>query len=370
MSKITPTPGDAMRIEVQEIRIKNKNHWALKFKFNLSISDKLKKHCQAIWDGKERSWLVSPTEANAQYLISAFQLKLPDYRQPDERITLASEIAAYKFFLETERYSENSIRSYSEALAVFLAAMGNRPVDEITNVHANEFFHTHCYKRKRSISYQRLILNAIKLYFQKIEKRQLDLRELARPKKDKTLPNVLSKEEVKKILDALTNLKHKVMLSMVYCCGLRRSELLMLKPEHIDSKRNTLIIKMAKGRKDRHVPLPNKMIDLLRLYWQEYKPKEWLFEGQKEGERYSEQSLQLVFRQALEKSGIKKKITLHGLRHSYATHLLESGTDLRYIQELLGHSSSKTTEIYTHVSAKKLNQIRSPFEDLDDQNNI
>jgi integrase/recombinase XerD len=137
-----------------------------------------------------------------------------------------------------------------------------------------------------------------------------------------------------------------------------------LKPLDIDSKRNIVLLKNAKGKKDRITPLSPTILEMLREYYTIYKPKIWLFEGQNIGNQYSEQSLQSVLKQAVQKAGIKKPVTLHWLRHSYATHLLESGTDLRYIQELLGHSSSKTTEIYTHVSTKSIQQIKSPFDDL------
>ena len=191
----------------------------------------------------------------------------------------------------------------------------------------------------------------------------MEVEKIHRPRREKILPNVLSKEEVKIILEAHSNIKHKVMLSLVYSCGLRRSELLHLKPNDIDSKRNIVIIRQAKGKKDRITPLSSKILEMLRAYYVAYKPNIWLFEGQSGGQ-YSEQSLQHVLKQALVKTKIKKPVTLHWLRHSYATHLLESGTDLRYIQELLGHNSSKTTEIYTHVSTKNLQQIKSPFDDL------
>jgi len=137
-----------------------------------------------------------------------------------------------------------------------------------------------------------------------------------------------------------------------------------MKPQDIDSKRHLLIIRNAKGRKDRVVPISDKLIEMLREYYKMYKPQIWLFEGQNTGEQYSEQSLQSVLKQAVAKSKIRKPVTLHWLRHSYATHLLESGTDLRFIQELLGHKSSKTTEIYTHVTEKSIQKIKSPFEYL------
>ena len=155
------------------------------------------------------------------------------------------------------------------------------------------------------------------------------------------------------------------MLSLIYSCGLRRSELLNLKPADIDSKRNIIIIRQSKGKKDRIVPLSEKILLMLREYYVAYKPKEWLFEGQTIREKYSEKSLESVLKNALAKTKIKKPVSLHWLRHSYATHLMESGTDLRYIQNLLGHSSSRTTEIYTHVSTKSIQNIKSPFDDLD-----
>jgi integrase/recombinase XerD len=154
------------------------------------------------------------------------------------------------------------------------------------------------------------------------------------------------------------------MLSLIYSCGLRRSELINLKPSDIDSNRKIIIIRQGKGRKDRIAPLSEKIIDMLRRYYIGYKPQIWLFEGQIKGTQYDERSLANVLKQALAKTNIKKPVSLHWLRHSYATHLLEAGTDLRYIQEILGHQSSKTTEIYTHVSTKNIQNIKSPFDDL------
>jgi integrase/recombinase XerD len=202
------------------------------------------------------------------------------------------------------------------------------------------------------------------LYFSTIRETKIEIDKIHRPKRSKVLPNVLSKEEVKLILEAHDNIKHKTMLSLIYSCGLRCGELLAMKPVHIDSKRNIVILKNSKGKKDRIVPLSPKILKLLREYYTVCKPKTYLFEGQVAGNAYSEKSLQSVLKLALQKTKITKPVTLHWLRHSYATHLLESGTDLRYIQELLGHNSSKTTEIYTHVSTKSIQQIKSPFDDL------
>lgn len=154
------------------------------------------------------------------------------------------------------------------------------------------------------------------------------------------------------------------MLSLIYACGLKRSELLNLTLKDIHSNRNLLIVRQSKGKKDRVVPIGDKLIELLRAYYKSYRPKTWLFEGQNGECKYSERSLELVLKKSVHIVKINKPVTLHWLRHSYATHLLESGTDVRYIQELLGHNSSRTTEIYTHVSQKSIQQIRSPFDDL------
>jgi integrase/recombinase XerD len=166
------------------------------------------------------------------------------------------------------------------------------------------------------------------------------------------------------MLRSLSNEKHRVMLSLIYACGLRRSELINLVPIDIERNRNLLRIRQAKGFKDRVVPVSVKTIEMVDAYMDHFKPQKYLFEGQWPGEPYSVSSLEKVLKNACARAGIRKLVTLHWLRHSYATHLLESGTDLRYIQELLGHQSSKTTEIYTHVTTKGIQNIRSPFDDL------
>ena len=188
---------------------------------------------------------------------------------------------------------------------------------------------------------------------------------LERPRKGSPLPKVLSKDDVAKILASSENVKHKAILSLIYACGLRRSELLNLQITDIDSNRHVVNIRHAKGDKDRIVPLSDKILTLLREYYKQYKPKKWLFEGQIAGTQYTETSLHKVFQKTKTKAGVKMPCTLHSLRHCYATHLLEAGTDIRYIQVLLGHRHSKTTEIYTHVTTKSIQNIKSPFDDLE-----
>jgi integrase/recombinase XerD len=244
---------------------------------------------------------------------------------------------------------------------IFLA---DKQEHEITNEDLDRFNKDYILARNLSSSFQNQFVNAVKLYFRIVQNRQLKPEMIIRPKREKLLPNVLSKEEVKNILHSTRNLKHKMMLSLIYSCGLRCSECLALRPMHIDSKRMLVIIKQSKGRKDRIVPLSEKILVQLREYFKSYRPQQYLFEGQVKGEMYDARSLQSVLKQNVARAGIRKPVTLHWLRHSYATHLLENGTDLRYIQELLGHASSRTTEIYTHVSTHNLQRIRSPFDSL------
>ncbi|MDZ4664261.1 MAG: site-specific integrase [Bacteroidota bacterium] len=274
------------------------------------------------------------------------------------------KIEELKQWMRSRRYSESTIGTYTDALRTFLRYTGDKSISEIGNQDLILFNNHYILANKLSASYQNQVVNAIKLFFKIVENKNIDIELIHRPKRSKVLPNVLSKEEVKAILSAHNNLKHKAMLSLIYSCGLRCGELISLKPEHVDSKRSVLVIKQAKGRKDRIAPLSTKIIEMLRQYFLTCKPKVYLFEGQKEGEPYDISSLQKVLKQSLQKVNIQKPVTLHWLRHSYATHLLENGTDLRYIQEILGHRSSKTTEIYTHVSTKSLQKIVSPFDYL------
>lgn len=186
--------------------------------------------------------------------------------------------------------------------------------------------------------------------------------QLTRPKKDKILPTVLSKEEVIDLLRCTKNLKHRAVLSMIYSAGLRISELLNLELNNIDVDRRQIIVKNAKGRKDRHIILAESFIPLMINYLTSYVPKRYFVEGKVEGEKYSAESVRSFLKLACKSAQITKRVTPHTLRHSYATHLLENGIDIRYIQELLGHAKPETTMIYTHVSKKDLLQIKSPLD--------
>ncbi|MCH2231950.1 MAG: site-specific integrase [Crocinitomicaceae bacterium] len=274
-----------------------------------------------------------------------------------------STINNFKTYLKRQRYSDNTIKTYAECLGTFFRFFENKSIDLYTNEDLSEFNTEYILKYNYSISYQKQVINAVKLFFQVNPSNSFSIEELERPKELKTLPVVLSLNEVEKLINSIINLKHKTIIMMIYSCGLRRGELQSMKINDIDSDRMIIHIKQAKGKKDRIVPLSSTMLKQLRTYARAYKPNELLFTG-KSGGKYSGTSLQAILRKALQKAQIIKPVTLHTLRHSYATHLLESGVNLRYIQDVLGHSSPKTTQIYTHVSTEDFGKIVSPLEKL------
>lgn len=347
-----------MKWEAKLVVYKKEHRIAVFFEKDSALIARIKQLNGSRWSQSMKCWHVPDTDAYRE----RFGLLLKGESLVNEEGIQAIE--QFKRYLKSKRYSESTIRTYGDALRSFLVFFKHKSIDSISNTDVVDYNNEFILKNKFSTSFQNQVVNAIKLYFKTIQNKAIDIEKIHRPKREKLLPNVLSKEEVKAILEAHTNIKHKAMLSLIYSCGLRRSELINLRLIDIDSKRNIVIIRQAKGKKDRITPLSAKILDLLRAYFIEYKPQTYLFEGQKGNCKYSERSLEEVLKKSLKLASIKKPVTLHWLRHSYATHLLESGTDLRYIQELLGHNSSRTTEIYTHVSTKSIQQIKSPFDDL------
>jgi integrase/recombinase XerD len=365
-------------IIVERVVHKDEPRLLLQFDKDQSLIDLIRTIPDCKWSKTHGAWHVpDDSESKAQLVkitgmgitirwsdqksvASAIQPKIDNTSPPS---AFTSDIAKFRQYLKQRRYSPNTIVHYTNGLRVFLQFVGKPPA-EITNKDLERFNHDYIIGRSYSFSFQNQIINAVKLFFRSIYSVRFDVDEVERPRREHRLPNVLSKAEVKRILESHANIKHRTILSLIYACGLRRSELLHLKPEHVDSKRGLLIIKQAKGNKDRVVPLSEKIVQMLREHYKVNRPTRWLFEGQVKGEQYSETSLEKILKVACEKANIKKKVTLHWLRHSYATHLLESGTDLRYIQELLGHKSSKTTEIYTHVTTQSIQKIQSPFDNL------
>ena len=217
-----------------------------------------------------------------------------------------------------------------------------------------------------SATQQNMRINAIKFYYEKVRKGKRQYYDgIVRAKEYKTLPEVLSREEMKNIFAQITNRKHRCMISLIYSAGLRRSELLNLTPNDIISERMLIRI-VGKGKKFRYSLLSGKLLNELRTYYKEYRPQKWLFEGEQVGEQYSPSALVKILKDAARKAGIKHRVHLHMLRHTFATHLLEQGTDLRTIQELMGHNDIKTTSIYLHVSNAYKAKVPNPLDSLDD----
>ena len=267
----------------------------------------------------------------------------------------------FKKLLTIKRYSYRTIKSYSNALKTFFSYFNYKNPKNINPSDIEQFINKMVVDDNISQSYQKVLVGAIKLFYNELLRKNFKLNYLYPDRPEKKLPVVLDKSEIKILLNSIQNLKHKAILSLIYSAGLRLSEVIEIKLTDIDSKRMLIKIVQGKGEKDRYVMLSDKLLVLLREYYREYKPKEYLFEGQKGG-KYSSRSVQAIFKEALRKSNIKKKASVHTLRHSFATHLLESGVDIRIIQQLLGHNSLKTTQIYTQISSSKISEIKSPID--------
>ena len=265
--------------------------------------------------------------------------------------------------LELKRYAKNTIKIYLSLLKVLQDQIGVQPIHQLENPEIVSQCMKLVERKKYSRSSHKQLLGALGLYLKEMHNRKIDFSNIYPVRKTKSLPAILSREEITKMLDHTKNIKHKTMLMCLYGLGLRRGEMLNLKVNDIDSDRGIVHVKSAKGNKDRIVPLSNTLLKQLREYYRSYRPKHYLFEGLKGG-KYSETSLLNIFHSACSKAGILKKVTPHSLRHAYATHLMDAGTDVRIIQELLGHGSVKTTMIYTHVSKRSILDVTSPLDTL------
>ena len=270
----------------------------------------------------------------------------------------------YADLLVQRRYSSNTISTYTNYFADFLRYFKDRELEGIKTEEINQYILALIKENNISGSQQNQRINAIKFYYEKILLRDKTVHIIERARKERKLPDVLSKDEIFQMISNTKNIKHKSMLALMYSCGLRRSEVIELKIRDIDSKRMLIKIRGAKGKKDRFVQLASSTLRLLREYYTLEKPQVYIFEGQSK-QKYSTSSIVSNVKNAAKRVGIKKRVYPHMLRHSFATHHLEQGTDLRYIQEWLGHSSSKTTEIYTHVSIATFDKFKNPIDDFD-----
>lgn len=261
-------------------------------------------------------------------------------------------------------YSINTIKTYLGEIRIFLRSVDNQTIDAFNEAKLKAYL-MHCLvnlKLSEATIHSRI--NALKFYFKHVLKREEMSLAIPRPKKHLQLPKVISEEKIIKGLLSIANLKHQALLLLAYSGGLRVSEVVNLKVSDINSQRMQIFVAKAKGKKDRIVPLSASLLPLLRDYYKIYRPKNWLFEGATKDAQYTVRSAQLVFKQAFKLLNLPEHFSFHSLRHSYATHLLENGTDIKYIQELLGHNDIRTTQRYTHVSIKDLTKIESPLDKI------
>jgi site-specific recombinase XerD len=330
------------------------------------------------WTPEERCWHIpydSQAYKDLQHLFGIGQIEvLTQAPKPQpknkasnshnwQNLQYHQELIRLEERLRLQRYSYHTIKTYRNFFAQFLAFYPDQDPKTITKSAIETFLLQSSQQRKWSESTQNQAVNAIKFYYEKVLGQERTFYEF-RARRSRTLPNVFSEQEVEQLFSVVANLKHRTILMLIYSAGLRIGECIRMRVADLDFERNTVFIKAGKGKKDRISVLSQKLKQQLQQYLQAYTPDYWLFEGQTGG-RYSSRSIQQIFRRAVDKADVNPFSTVHTLRHSFATHLLERGMDLRSIQELLGHNSSETTQIYTHITRKMKDKFVSPLDFLD-----
>ena len=336
------------------------------FDYDVVLQNRVKSLVGSKWSQTNKAWYVPDNET---YRIQFGLAEKSEWEKISgfslSKISPENILALNRFVetLQLKAYSPNTMRTYRAEFCQLLYALKDVFVDDCDaeKIRSYMLYCTNHLKLTENTLHSRL--NAIKFYFEKVLHRERFTYDIPRPKKPSKLPKVINAQDIKNLLEKTANLKHNTMLKLCYGMGLRVSEIVNLKIIDIDSKNKTVFVERAKGKKDRYVNLPESVLAQLRDYYLEYKPKVYLFEGQYGG-AYSTRSIQIIFKDALTRAGINKPVGVHSLRHSYATHLLENGTDIRFIQELLGHSDIKTTFIYTQVSDPVVRKIESPLDRL------
>ncbi|HKK63168.1 MAG TPA: site-specific integrase [Bacteroidales bacterium] len=347
----------------------------IRFKWNVQLISMLKESGIARWSQEKRAWYISEKNFDEIKFREKFGSLACIYEgiEIDANLSNSEKLragiwnlpAGYLEKLKIRRYSESTIKTYSAYFLDYMIAFSEQDLNAITKEQINSYILSLIKDKRISVSQQNQRINAIKFYYEKVLGREKKYFNIDRPRHEKKLPDIISKAEVSSMIKKTKNIKHRCIIVVIYSCGLRRSEALELRLEDIDSNRMMIKIRGAKGKKDRYVQLAKYTLDILREYYKEYRPKEWVFEGQG-GMKYSAESIVKIIKHAGKMAGISKRVYPHILRHSFATHHLEQGTDLRYIQEWLGHNSSKTTEIYTHVSKTNFDQFHNPIDGIID----
>lgn len=378
------------RILYEQILHKGQSRIKVSFEKNEAWNQRMKKVPGSRWSKTLKSWHIPDTVENREK-CRLQQSKVICAKIPEEKINTAvppgdpvsktdllyisnknkQQLQAYLQKLTLKAYSPSTIRTYHNEFAQLLKLLGNTDVQSLQPDQLQRYL-LYCINKGLKENSLHSRINALKFYYEQVLHREKFFFEIPRPKKPLTLPKLLNENELSRLFNALSNKKHKAILFTAYSAGLRVSEVTNLKLKHIDSRRMQIFIERSKGKKDRYVNLSPVLLDILRQYIQTYKPrpKEYLFESGQTGLQYPVRTIQQIFTTAKTIAGIQKSIGIHSLRHSFATHLLEKGTDIKYIKELLGHFNIKTTERYLHVSKKKLVNIVSPFDDLWKSENI
>jgi integrase/recombinase XerD len=335
------------------------------------LPEKMKTIKGAFWRPEQTAWLIPYEKEVWQVFKQQFNgfsiVQVTETSQVQEYQALneqqANALLLTEEALKVQRYSFRTIKTYLNMLRGFLFYYHDKDPSKLTNDDIKKFLLERIKQQNWTASTQLNALSSLKFYYEKVLGQERKFIELT-PKREHKLPNVMSKQEVARLLKVTLNLKHQCILMVIYSGGLRLGELTNMILADVKADTNQLFIRGGKGKKDRYTLLSRQAIAKLELYKEQYQPKHWLFEGST-GEKYSDRSVQSIFRKACLEAKLDQRYTTHCLRHSFATHLLESGVSLRHIQELLGHHSSITTEIYTHVTSMATQQIKSPLDDLD-----
>ena len=353
----------------EKIHRKN-NQLLIKFEYDETLISLVRSVNGTSWSKSLKAWYLIYTAENLAIILKLFEgITKIDLSGISKKVGFKRDLTPeqkkilnnFYLFLKGKRYSQSTIQTYTVFVADFINFHTKTPLEELTNRDVELFIETVFIERNYSVSSQRQFISALKIFTVFCPQTKINNLSLERPKKSRTLPSVLSQEEVLRIIQYTQNIKHRAILTLLYSCGLRIGELINLKLADFHVERKQLIVKKGKGRKDRYVSLADSFLPLLSNYYHSYKPTIYFVEGQNGG-KYSAESIRSFLRKSCKKAGIRKLVTPHTLRHSYATHLLENGVDLRYIQTLLGHSKPETTMIYTHVQRKDLMEIQNPLD--------
>ena len=348
----------------------------IRFAYNLKLIEQVKKLPGCKWSQTKRCWYIPANNFHLDIFINKISgianidaLNIKDRNRSAsnimtgniKKLILTKLPKGYLEILEQKRYAKSTINTYTSYFREFVDYFSGQSLEKIDFEQINGYLLELITKKTISPSQQNQRINAIKFYYEKVLGREKKYYNIYRPREAKTLPKIITEDELLKMLEVASNNKNKVIIGLIYSAGLRRSELIQLRKQDLMTDKGMIFVRGAKGKKDRTTILSDMVVGFLDTYFNEYKPNYWVVEGPSR-KQYSETSVLNIIKNTAKKADISRTVTPHMLRHSFATHLLEQGVDLRHIQMLLGHSSSKTTEIYTHVSKKTLANIKSPLD--------